>query len=61
MFFPEDCLDFFIPALPSFLPSPLRISVHPVKKQLVVLLHLCAGLCWEAGLPLVGGKGPAGL
>ena len=59
--FAKDCLDLFIPVLASFLPSLLSISMHPVKKQPVVLLHLCTGLHWEVGLPLAGGKVPASL
>lgn len=59
--FAKDCLDLFIPALASFLWSPWSTPMHPVKKKPVVLLHLCTGLRWEAGLPLVGGKGSAGL
>lgn len=42
--FAKDCLDLFIPAPASFLPSPLSISAHPAEKQPVVSLRFCTGL-----------------
>lgn len=55
--FAMDCLDLFISDLASFLPSPLSISVQTAKQHLVVLLHICIGLHWEAALLLIGARG----